>query len=405
MPEPPVLEIQIPSSKSISNRLLVLQALFPDIRIDRLSVARDTVLLKKALEEKADIIDVQDAGTAMRFSLAYLAFHTHKPVLLTGTERMKQRPVGPLAEALRSLGAKIEYAETEGYPPLRVYPAVPKGNTVQIDERVSSQFITALMLIAPAMPEGLHIRFNTRRSVSKPYWKMTAMLLRDAGVDVNISDEGVLVKPLRTLKKKDFVVESDWSSASYFYEATAISGKPVFLRYFDENSLQGDSRIRNTFRVFGVKTTFMKGGILLEKNPHWWFHGCYLADCKPCPDLAQTIAVTCAALNVSCRLNGLKTLRIKETDRISAMHNELKKLGVEVRSGDYYLQIISAKNLDLHNKTIETYRDHRMNMAFAPLMLLHKELQISDPGNVDKSYPGFWEDWDRYLRYIDSFEE
>ncbi len=393
--QPP--HIRIPGSKSISNRLLVLQAFYPVLKIRNLSTARDTALLQQALKDDGETIDVMDAGTAMRFATAYYAAHTSKPVLITGTERMQRRPIGPLVEALRSLGAKIEYGGEEGYPPMRIFPAKLRGGEVSINPGVSSQFITALMLIAPSLPEGLCIRFDKNESVSVPYWQMTAELLRQLGATVEDVADGICIEALDKPEKTDFTVESDWSSASYFYAGTALTGKPVRLSAFQKPSLQGDSITEKHFEDFGVKTVWDGDSILLQKIRESEKDNRQI-DCTAFPDLAQTLAVTCFGLQIPCKLTGLKTLRIKETDRIAALENELSKLGATVRSGADWLEIIPPSAFPVAQPVrIHTYNDHRMSMAFASLQPLFPHMEILDKENVRKSYPDFWAVWEDLL--------
>jgi 3-phosphoshikimate 1-carboxyvinyltransferase len=387
--------IRIPGSKSISNRLLILQALYPGIRIENLSTARDTQLLRKALTSQDNIIDVMDAGTAMRFATAFFAATTKRRIVLTGTGRMKNRPVKPLVNALLSIGASIRYLEKEGYPPLEIVPAGITGNRVNIEADVSSQFISALMLIAPALPGGLGIAFDKRDSVSQPYWRMTLELLKRAGAEVDETGNEIYIYPPDKALDKHFTVESDWSSASYFYSAVAVTGKTLCLERLYADSLQGDAVSVRLFEKLGVHTEFQTDGRVLISKKMTDLPASFEADCTDCPDLAQTLAVTCFALKIPCKLTGLQTLRIKETDRIDALRNELRKLGATVQTGGDWLHIIPPAEFPAFDGEIETYADHRMSMSFAVLSLLFPEMKIKDKQNVVKSYPGFWDDWDK----------
>ncbi len=387
--------IRIPASKSISNRLLILQALYPALQIENLSTARDTQILQKALRQTTGTVDIADAGTAMRFALAFFALKTKNKITLTGTRRMQERPVKPLAEALIKLGARLEFPSRYGYPPAIVNPArLDRTNTVSIEPSVSSQFISALLLIAPALPQGLQLQFNRQQSVSYPYVNMTLEILKKAGVSVTEKPEGIEVKPAKKLTETSFTVESDWSSASYFYAYTAITGKSVTLGHFEKNSLQGDSIISRLFKNFGVETRWENNRIILQKKQST-LPGQLHFNCKPYPDLAQTLAVTCLALNIPCRLTGLETLHIKETDRVQALKTEMEKLGAKIRATHGKMEIQPPQKLVQTPVEIETYHDHRMTMAFAPLLFVKDNLTIKDRENTVKSFPGFWDIWEK----------
>ncbi len=385
-------EISLPASKSISNRLLILQSLFPEIQIENLSSARDTQLLKSALENTDNTINVRDAGTAMRFALGYWALKTKRPVLLTGTDRMLQRPVGPLVDALNQLGAKIEYTSRKGFPPIMVFPSVFIRNSVKVEAGISSQFISSLILIAPALPKGLFLEFETEKSISKPYWKMSLELVKELGVDYRIKNEGIQIYPVKKVVKTRFTVENDWSSASYFYAATALYGKKIRLKNLNQNSLQGDQILHQIYKQFGVETVFINDTVILHKK-EIKYPDFIEMDCTNFPDLAQTLAVTCYGLKIPCRLTGLKTLRIKETDRIEALATELKKLHAVVHAGKDYLEITPPSRFPDFKGEINTYKDHRMSMSFATLLPLFPRMNIRDKENVRKSFPGFWKEW------------
>ncbi len=394
----PKSAIQICGSKSESNRLLLLQAIFPGIEIENLSTSEDSAVLQKALSGKESIIDIHHAGTAMRFLTAYFAIQEGREVVLTGSERMKQRPIGPLVESLRHLGAQIDFMEKDGFPPLKITGKEIVINKVSIDASVSSQFITALLLVAPSLKNGLEINLQGKIT-SLPYFKMTLALLGQIGVKTVIDGNKIQVNYLEkiTPSHQNIVVESDWSSASYFYSLVALSppGTEMALSNFKENSLQGDAELVNIYTNFGVQTTFQKNTIFLKKtaNPK---PGTLKLTLNNTPDIAQTIAVTCFGLGMPCHLTGLHTLKIKETDRLLALQTELQKMGaqVEIDTDSLMLKESSEKHTDKNSEEeifINTYNDHRMAMAFAPLALL-KKMVIEDAAVVDKSYPEFWSD-------------
>ena len=382
--------INIPGSKSESNRLLILQAIYPQISIANLSDSDDTMLLRSALSSDEDIIDVGHAGTAMRFLTAYFASIPGRKVLLTGSPRMKQRPIGILVEALRKLGAKIEYKGVEGYPPLSITGSELHGGKVELPANISSQYITALMLIAPKINDGIEIvpkDFMT----SAPYVEMTLSLLRKPGIDA-IFDGTIKIAYKSGIEPITVTIESDWSAASYFYSCVALSsvGTSLQLSTFRQDSIQGDSELMNIYRNLGVDTSFDNNGITLTRiqseNKH------LTLDLNRTPDIAQTIAVTCLGLGISCELKGLATLKIKETDRLLALKNELEKLGATVTIFDDSLSMIPTGIKS--NVEIATYDDHRMAMAFAPLAM-KVPITISDRNVVSKSYPGFWDDFQK----------
>ena len=385
--------ITLPASKSIGNRLLVLSKLFPGIGIDRLPTARDTALLQKALDTTAPHIDIRDAGTAMRFALAYYGLSATQPLTLDGTPRMRRRPVGPLVDALRALGAQIEYLDRTGFPPVRITPSpkAKQGGEVKLDAGISSQFITALMLVAPATDRGIRILLQGK-PVSRPYIRMTALLLQQAGIPVRQTGDTVEVRPPAHPPEKTFTLESDWSAAAFFYARTAVTGRPVRLARFFRPSVQGDAIAEKLFENFGVCTR-CEGDILHLERTGKPLPAQMDIDCRDFPDLAQPLAVTCFGLRIPCQLTGLQTLRIKETDRIAALENELGKLGARTRSGSDWLEIMAPEAFPDFRGRIHTYNDHRMSMSFAVLQTLFPSMQIDDPGNVAKSYPGFWEDW------------
>jgi len=384
--------VNLPASKSIANRLLLMRAVggFHDLEIHHLSNARDTVILNGILGNlaKNPLADVHDAGTVMRFLTAYLSCLDGEWVL-TGAERMQQRPIGALVNVLRLLGADIRYEKKEGYPPLRIKGGKLLGGKVEIDGNVSSQFISALLMIAPLYQEPLvlHIK-NTL--VSRPYVEMTLNLMRQWGAEWEWKENVILVKNKSYLKPAGKVfVESDWSAASYFYSILALAKTgEITLPHLFKDSLQGDSVCREIFKALGVSTKFSGNGIVLKKEgkPSAKFK----YDFIKCPDIAQTLAVCCAAKGIEAHLTGLQTLSIKETDRINAIKAELKKCGIGVSMTHNSIRI-SPSHLLTSDLTLLTYNDHRMAMSLAPLAL-SGEIKIEDPSVVEKSFPYFWEE-------------
>ncbi|GAB2766259.1 3-phosphoshikimate 1-carboxyvinyltransferase [Salinimicrobium soli] len=382
-------EISVTGSKSESNRLLILQALFPGIEISNLSNSDDTRVLLKALASNEEKIDIHHAGTAMRFLTAYFATKSGREVVLTGSQRMQERPVKILVEALKSLGADIEYVKNEGYPPLKIKGKELSGSTVTVASNISSQYISALMLIAASLPSGLRIRLSGKVT-SVPYIEMTLSLLKTCGINGSFSGDLITIDPVEKQSPAEMTVESDWSSASYFYSIVALSeDAKISLASYKESSLQGDKSVAGIYKQLGVKTVFNGEIIHLSKTP-FKKPATLVLDLSNSPDLAQTIAVTCLGLGIKCDLTGLHTLRIKETDRLQALKNEMEKLGGEVRITADSLHFVPSKELKSGIK-IATYNDHRMALAFAPLAL-KVPLEIEDSEVVSKSFPGFWED-------------
>lgn len=384
-------DIEVTGSKSESNRLLVLQALFPHIEIANLSNSDDTVLLQRALKaQDTHTIDIHHAGTAMRFLTAYFAAQAGREVVLTGSDRMKQRPVSLLVDALRKLGAEIEYEEEEGYPPLKILGTKLQSGEIEIAAGTSSQYISALLLIAPSLPEGLTIRMQGMVT-SRPYIDMTCNLLKQLGCTVISSENYISVEHLDKSSAKHFTVESDWSSASYFYSLVALSEDlSVTLKNYKKDSLQGDSELASIYAQLGVNTNFIpsEGSILITRT-NVSLPGQLELDLTKTPDIAQTIAVSCFGLGIGCKLHGLHTLKIKETDRLEALQAELTNLGAQVEVTDNMLQLSASEAIN-SGISIKTYNDHRMAMAFAPLAL-KQTILIEDPKVVSKSFPSFWE--------------
>lgn len=387
--------ITISGSKSESNRLLILQKLYPEIVLKNLSNSDDTRLLLEALNSNKKTIDIHHAGTAMRFLTAYYATQEGKEVIITGSSRMKERPIKVLVDALKSLSAEITYLENEGFPPLKITGKNLTKNNVSLDANISSQYITALLLIAPKLKNGLTITLS-KNITSQPYLDMTLVLLKEMEITIITDKNTISVKPLDAISQpKTFIIESDWSSASYFYSAIALSkiGSQITLNSYKKNSLQGDSAIVKIYEDFGVKTIFKENSIQLTKTSDTYNLQPTTYNLINTPDIAQTIAVTCFGLGISCSLTGLHTLVIKETNRLLALKIELEKLGAQVFITEDSIQITGKFLSDnLNTKEIDTYNDHRMAMAFAPLSVLNPII-INQAEVVTKSYPNFWKDF------------
>ena len=390
-------EVTLAGSKSISNRVLIIQALCnTDFKIDALANANDTELLAHLLKSKEEVLDAGPAGTTFRFMTAYLTLFGGNRIL-TGSERMKQRPIKVLVDACRKLGATIHYLENEGFPPLNIISGtISGGKQLAIPANTSSQYISALLLIAPILPGGLSLEL-TGKIVSRPYIEMTLGLMQYFGVSHKWENQ-VIVIAEQAYQAKPFVVEADWSAASYYYSLAALSDQAdIYLNGLFENSLQGDSALLDIFESFGVKTHFTECGIRLIKNQTVSpdaFHYDFIL----CPDLAQTLAVVCAGLGKKGYFSGLETLRIKETDRIQALENEISKGGCHISlfstdsiTGKEVFEV-SGKFESTDIPVFKTYEDHRMAMAFAPLALL-MPIEIEEPMVVVKSYPDFWTDF------------
>jgi len=392
-------EISLAGSKSISNRVLIIRALGrKDFQINEIANSRDTQTLQTLLCGGREILDCGPAGTTFRFLTAYLALQQGTQIL-TGSERMKQRPIGVLVEALETLGARIEYLEKEGFPPLKI--AAPnflrKTNRLTISAGTSSQFISALLMIAPVLPKGLELMLEGK-IVSRPYIEMTLHLMKNFGINYSWFGNRIKIPPQKYLGK-DFVVEADWSAASYYYAMAVFSTKlKLQLNGLFKNSIQGDACLPMAMENFGIQTIFNKKGIRLTKNgeePIPFFE----CDFLHCPDIAQTLAVVCAGLGTQALFSGLGTLRVKETDRIAALQNELAKVQVFLsklpgrfskKSAKEYYSIEGIANVE-GTPLFSTYEDHRMAMAFAPFALF-APIKMQDPQVVEKSYPDFWTD-------------
>lgn len=396
-------KITLSGSKSISNRALLIRALSKDFfNIHNLSDSDDTVTLENLLLSNSDVLDAHHAGTTFRFLTAYLATKNGTQIL-TGSERMQQRPIKALVDALNYLGANITYVNNEGFPPLKI--STPKSewhNHISLPSNISSQYVTALLLIAPTLPKGLTIELEGV-IVSKPYIEMTIGMMAFFGINVFTDWENQIISIThQSYQSRDYFVEADWSAASYYYIIAGLSeSADLVLHGLLEDSLQGDAAIVNITRKLGIKTVFENRSVRIIKEKSSIVPEIFEYDFIKEPDIAQSVSVLCAGLGVNALFTGMQTLRIKETDRIAALQNELQKVGVFMnkmpakfskKTGvEYYMQegkvIFDSGDLPF----FDTYNDHRMAMAFAPLSLLGT-IRINDPNVVSKSYPKFWKD-------------
>ncbi|WP_394759854.1 3-phosphoshikimate 1-carboxyvinyltransferase [Flavobacterium sp.] len=391
--------IKISGSKSETNRLLLLKALYPNLVLENVSNSDDSEVMIKTLISNESVIDIHHAGTAMRFLTAYFAMQEGREIILTGSSRMKERPIKILIEALQQLGAEIEYLENKGFPPIKITGKIITQNKVSLPANVSSQYISALLLISPKLENGLELTL-VGEITSVPYIKMTLALLNDLEIETSFLGNVVTVKPKPSIINCQLSIESDWSSASYFYSIIALSeiGTQITLSNYKQNSLQGDSVLAEIYKDFGVQTIFENNLITIQK-----VSDCHSNDSEQAkqlstvnyqlnnsPDIAQTIAVTCFGLGISCHLTGLHTLKIKETDRLEALQVELTKLGANISVTNDSLTLEKSLKINSDIK-IKTYQDHRMAMAFAPLAL-KTSIIIEDAEVVSKSYPNFWDD-------------
>lgn len=384
--------VELPLSKSESNRQLIINALTTDARtLERLAICDDTEAMVNALKVESGLVNVGAAGTAMRFLTAYYACRKGADVTLDGSERMRRRPIAPLVDALKSLGADIEYAGEEGFPPLKIRGCELAGGAIEMDASVSSQYVSALLMIAPIMQNGLTLKLSGR-IVSAPYIRMTLDLMAAAGVASTFDEDLGIVKvePGKYLPGMP-PVEADWSAASYWHSIAAISTQSVALKGLHRASLQGDSIVSKLFEVTGLQSAFdADGNLTLTLTPD---AGAQLrVDLSDTPDLAQTLAVACCLLSIPFAFTGLETLRIKETDRLAALQTELAKIGyvVDVVGDDTLLWRGMGFDPGEEIEPIATYDDHRMAMAFAPAAIFFPGLQINDAEVVSKSYPEFW---------------
>lgn len=383
-------KIQLPSSKSICNRALVIRALSKgNNTIENLSDCDDTSVMIKALNEMTPTINIMAAGTAMRFLTAYLSV-TEGCHIITGTERMKQRPIKVLVDALRELGADIIYTENEGYPPLKITGKSLSASEISLPGNVSSQYISALLMIGPSLKNGLRLTL-TGEIISRPYINLTLQIMKEFGARAEWTGNNVLTVYAQKYSPVDYYIESDWSAASYWYEIAALSDDAeIELPGLFKNSFQGDSKVAELFSLLGVETEYSNKCVTLRKKGKVVDVMEY--DFINQPDLAQTFVVTCCMLNIPFRFSGLQSLKIKETDRISALIKELGKLGFVIsQQNDSVLYWNGERCTPEDNPSIDTYEDHRMAMAFAPVSLKMDNLKINNPHVVSKSYPHFWE--------------
>jgi 3-phosphoshikimate 1-carboxyvinyltransferase len=389
--------IVLPASKSISNRALVINALSNgSMPIENISDCDDSMVVVAALRDMPRVIDIKAAGTAMRFLTSLLATRPGEEHIITGTERMRNRPISVLVDALRALGADIDYEERAGYPPLKISGRKLKGGHLMLPGNVSSQYISSLLMIGPTLEQGLTLALEGE-IISRPYIDMTLAIMRQYGARAEwVGEKEIRVEPV-PYEPIPYYVESDWSAASYWYEMVALSADEeasVVLPGLFEDSLQGDAAVAKMFEPLGVETVMEQGRVLIRKS------GRRVETCEwnmlAQPDLAQTIVVTCCMKGVHFRISGLQTLRIKETDRIAALQKELLKYGfVLTAEGDDVLQWkgeMSGQPVVPEHVSIDTYDDHRMAMAFAPIALVKGSVVINNPEVVSKSYPSFWED-------------
>jgi len=382
-------EIIITGSKSESNRVLILKSIFQNISIINLSSSDDTKILEKNLNSKDFNLNIGHAGTAMRFLTAYLATLENKKFRLSGSKRMNQRPIGILVKALNDLGFNINFIQNEGFPPIEIIGCKNLKNKVKLKPNVSSQYISALMLIAPSLDDGLVIELDGKVT-SRPYIDMTLSILNELGIYAKFTDNTIIIK-----SKKDkiinakYEVEADWSSASYFFSIVALS-KNIELSFlnFRKDSFQGDINVCKYYELFGLETTFQNDKLIIKKRNNFDYPKKIILDLKDNPDLAQTIIVTAYGLNIPTKITGLSTLKLKETDRLEALRNELTNLGASCIIDDESIEFFKSNKLN-KNYIINTYDDHRMALAFAPLSVIFP-IEIQDPKVVSKSFPEFW---------------
>lgn len=384
--------INLPSSKSISNRALIIHAMTGGTVPSNLSDCDDTEVIIKALQSMPTTIDIKAAGTAMRFMTAFLSA-TDGEHTLTGTERMKNRPIGILVDALRYLGAEIQYEEKEGFPPLHIKGHPLEGGHLEVVGNISSQYISALLLIGPILQKGLELKL-TGEIASRPYIDLTLWTMQEFGADAEWTDVDTIVVKPQPYKKRSYLIENDWSASSYWYEMMALNDdidSEIKLEGLMDGSKQGDSVVKYIFSLLGVKTEFSSPTTVTLKAHH-----CMLPkldyDFTGSPDLAQTFVVCCCLMGVKFKFTGLASLKIKETDRIEALKKELKKVGYVIKDENDNTLIWDGETCEATFEPIDTYEDHRMAMAFAPIAFKLPFIEINNPQVVSKSYPHFWED-------------
>ena len=382
-------KIIIPGSKSESNRLLILSSLYKNLSLENLSNSDDTNYLFDALSKKKKIINIGHAGTAMRFLTSLLALKTETEIELRGSNRMHHRPIKILVESLKKIGASIQYLDKSGFPPLLIKPSKLKGKKLSIESSISSQYISSLLLIAPRIEEGLEIELLGRET-SLSYINMTLNLLKKIGVNIKSENNIIKVKELKKINPLKISIESDWSSASYYYSVVAMAniGYSLTLSSYRKDSIQGDSKVSEIYKSFGVKTVYKSDSIILKKVRKNITN--ISLDLSSSPDLAQTICVTCLGLKMKCNLFGLHTLKIKETDRLAALKNELSKFNLKVYISTDSISFSDTSDLK-PGIEIKTYDDHRMAMSFACLAV-KTNITICNPSVVTKSYNSFWSD-------------
>lgn len=390
--------INLVSSKSESNRALIIQSLCKSkFEIKNLSTAHDTIILQRLLKLNSTILDAEDAGTTFRFLVPYLSMQDGEWIL-TGTQRMQQRPIGILVESLKKLGARIQYINQTGYPPLKIRGTRLTGRNIDIEGNISSQFISALLLIAPVIKNGLILNLKNDLS-SVPYIKLTLNIMKHFGIQ-HFWKNNTITIPQQNYRAIDFTIQADWSAASYWYQMVSFADEAdLFIKGLKKESSQGDIIISEIMKHFGVITKFSKQGVNLSKsqNPPYLKDRKFYYDFSNCPDLAQTLSVICAGLKVNAKIKGLHTLPLKETNRIAALKNELKKIGISLKktNNNFYIAVDKKKTYNLTPIKFSTYNDHRMAMSFAPLAILMKNIIIEDAECVSKSYPSFWEDMEQ----------
>ncbi|WP_158961411.1 3-phosphoshikimate 1-carboxyvinyltransferase [Myroides fluvii] len=383
--------VVISGSKSESNRLLLLQKIIPQLAIENLADSDDVVAMQKGLLTTQGTVNVHHAGTAMRFLTAYFALCQDQTIVLEGSERMHNRPIAILVDALRDLGAEIAYIEKEGFPPLKIKGIQAVGGSISIPAGISSQYISALLLVGAQLKNGVTLDL-LGEITSRPYIEMTLSLLRALGAATSFEGQTITVRPPVKIKQTHFTVEADWSSASYYYSLVALSplGTTLRLGKYKQVSLQGDSQLVAIYARLGVETVF-EAEDYLQLTKVKEVDGLFEADFTATPDIAQTVVVTCFGLGIACHITGLHTLKIKETDRLVAMQNELAKLGGHLHVTATSLHLSSDRIQMTAIPVIDTYQDHRMAMAFAPLVV-QMDLLVNEAEVVNKSYPSFWED-------------
>ena len=388
-------QIMLPASKSISNRALIINALANGTHpLENLSDCDDTQVMLRALQaQPGETIDIMAAGTAMRFLTAYLSV-TPGDRIITGTQRMKQRPIGILVDALRELGANIEYVEKEGFPPLRIQGTTLTKSHISLPGNISSQYISALLMIAPTLKNGLQVTL-TGDIISRPYIDLTLQLMKDFGAQASwLNDHELKVEP-QPYRSTPYYIEGDWSAASYWHEIVALSkDATITLPSLFRKSYQGDSKMADQFAQLGARTSYKENGITILKPKMVDISQAIHVnlDFTNQPDLAQTFVVTCALQNITFRFTGLQTLKIKETDRIAALICEMKKLGYVLHEAEDSILYWDGERCERSGEAIDTYEDHRMAMAFAPACLVLPDININNPQVVSKSYPRYWDD-------------